>query len=118
MLRAAAAERNASPIADVLARYLFKDMKVLEISSGTGQHVIKFAEKFPAVTFQPSEIDARSLHSIVAYIDHYRFFANIILPLLFLCHLNSILCVENESPSNVRFFGIYSRNHSFFCFFS
>lgn len=53
---------------------------MLEISSGTGQHVIKFAEKFPAVTFQPSEIDARSLHSIVAYIDHYRL-ANVRVPL-------------------------------------
>ncbi|WKY16434.1 hypothetical protein Q1695_001239 [Nippostrongylus brasiliensis] len=72
MLRAPAAERNAAPIANVLAMYLLKDMKLLEISSGTGQHAIKFAEKFPTVTFQPSEIDARSIHSIVAHIDHYR----------------------------------------------
>lgn len=72
MLRAPAAERNSIPIANVLAMYLLKDMKLLELSSGTGQHVIKFAEKFPSVTFQPSEVDARSLHSIVAHIDHYR----------------------------------------------
>ncbi|KHJ98884.1 hypothetical protein OESDEN_01123 [Oesophagostomum dentatum] len=72
MLRAAAAERNAIPIANVLSMYLLDNMKLLEISSGTGQHIIKFAEKFPGVTFQPSEIDARSLHSIVAYIDHHR----------------------------------------------
>ncbi|VDM75419.1 unnamed protein product [Strongylus vulgaris] len=80
MLRAAAAERNANPIANVLNRYLLDDMKLLEIASGTGQHVIKFAEKFPGVTFQPSEIDARSLHSIVAYIDHYRL-GNVRVPL-------------------------------------
>ncbi|VDK46828.1 unnamed protein product [Cylicostephanus goldi] len=84
MLRAAAAERNAGPISDVLRRYLTDDMKhslqLLEIASGTGQHVIKFAEKFPGVTFQPSEIDARSLHSIVAYIDHYRL-GNVRVPL-------------------------------------
>ncbi|VDO18563.1 unnamed protein product [Heligmosomoides polygyrus] len=48
------------------------NLQLLELSSGTGQHVIKFAEKFPSVTFQPSEVDARSLHSIVAHIDHYR----------------------------------------------
>ncbi|KAK5984396.1 Methyltransferase like 26 [Trichostrongylus colubriformis] len=80
MLRASAAERNAVPIANVLAMYLLRDMKLLEISSGTGQHVINFAEKFPSVTFQPSEIDARSLHSIVAYIDHYRL-GNVRVPL-------------------------------------
>ncbi|KAK6057668.1 hypothetical protein COOONC_04775 [Cooperia oncophora] len=80
MLRAPAAERNAVHIANVLAMYLLRDMKLLEISSGTGQHIIKFAEKFPSVTFQPSEIDARSLHSIVAYIDHYRL-ANVRVPL-------------------------------------
>ncbi|KAK6759797.1 hypothetical protein RB195_021394 [Necator americanus] len=80
MLRAAAAERNAIPIANVLSMYLLNDMKLLEISSGTGQHVMKFAEKFPGVTFQPSEVDARSLHSIVAYIDHYRL-GNVRVPL-------------------------------------
>ncbi|EPB80461.1 hypothetical protein ANCCEY_00358 [Ancylostoma ceylanicum] len=80
MLRAAAAERNVIPIANVLSMYLNDDMKLLEISSGTGQHVMKFAEKFPGVIFQPSEIDARSLHSIVAYIDHYRL-GNVRVPL-------------------------------------
>ncbi|KHJ78167.1 hypothetical protein OESDEN_22213 [Oesophagostomum dentatum] len=60
--------------------YLLDNMKLLEISSGTGQHIIKFAEKFPGVTFQPSEIDARSLHSIVAYIDHHRL-GNVRVPL-------------------------------------
>ncbi|KJH46925.1 hypothetical protein DICVIV_07005 [Dictyocaulus viviparus] len=63
-----------------LARHFYSFLKVLEISSGTGQHVIKFAEMFPSITFQPSEIDARSLHSIVAYIDHYRL-TNVRVPL-------------------------------------
>ncbi|KAK6028382.1 hypothetical protein OSTOST_05574 [Ostertagia ostertagi] len=83
MLRASAAERNSAAIANVLSMYLRdidRDTKLLEISSGTGQHIINFAEKFPSVTFQPSEIDARSLHSIVAYIDHYRL-ANVRVPL-------------------------------------
>ncbi|VDO43676.1 unnamed protein product [Haemonchus placei] len=55
-------------------------LQLLEISSGTGQHIVEFATKFPYVTFQPSEVDARSLHSIVAYIDHYRL-ANVRVPL-------------------------------------
>uniref|UniRef100_A0A7I4Y579 UPF0744 protein n=1 Tax=Haemonchus contortus TaxID=6289 RepID=A0A7I4Y579_HAECO len=80
MLRASAAERNAVPLTNVLAKYLLEDMKLLEISSGTGQHIIEFATKFPYVTFQPSEVDARCLHSIVAYIDHNRL-ANVRVPL-------------------------------------
>ena len=74
MLTAPAAERNKGPILDVLKKYYTPsfDGKVLEISSGTGQHITFFAENFKNATFQPSEIDARSLHSIVAFIDHYR----------------------------------------------
>ncbi|KAI6243141.1 hypothetical protein M3Y99_00137500 [Aphelenchoides fujianensis] len=61
MLVAPAVERNKQPI-----------LEVLELASGTGGHVIHFAQHFTRATFQPSEVNPRSLHSIVAHVDHYR----------------------------------------------
>ncbi|KAI6190733.1 hypothetical protein M3Y97_00150600 [Aphelenchoides bicaudatus] len=74
MLIASAVERNKQPILEVLKQYYSKDFdgKILEIASGTGGHVIHFAQHFNKATFQPSDIDPRNLHSIVAYVDHYR----------------------------------------------
>ncbi|CAI4226944.1 unnamed protein product [Auanema sp. JU1783] len=72
MLRAAAAERNVGPIGDILERYLTSGSKVLEFASGTGQHCIEFAKRFPHTTWQPSECDPRSLHSVVAHMDNAK----------------------------------------------
>ncbi|CAJ0948962.1 unnamed protein product, partial [Mesorhabditis belari] len=72
MLRAAAAERNREPIAEVLKLYFKGRLKLLEIASGTGQHLAHFAPLFPEVVFQPSECEHRSIHSIVAYVDELR----------------------------------------------
>lgn len=44
-----------------------KPGNVLEIASGTGQHVSYFARYFPELTFQPSECEAPLLASIEAY---------------------------------------------------
>ena len=41
---------------------------VLEISSGTGQHVVHFARSMPGITWQPSERDAGCLQSISAWL--------------------------------------------------
>lgn len=53
----APAERNTGPILDVLAGVLPVRGSVLEIASGTGQHVIAFARAFPHLTWQPSDAD-------------------------------------------------------------
>lgn len=58
------AERNKGPIADVLKRVLPDHGTVLEISSGTGQHVVHFAREMPGLIWQPSERDAPSLQWI------------------------------------------------------
>ena len=51
-----AAERNAEPIAQKLTELLAEEpARILEIGSGTGQHVAFFAERFPEWTFQPSD---------------------------------------------------------------
>jgi SAM-dependent methyltransferase len=61
----AAAERNKGPILDVLASLIRDGDEVLEIASGTGQHVVHFAAALPAVQFQPTERDATGLAELV-----------------------------------------------------
>ncbi|HZZ91016.1 MAG TPA: DUF938 domain-containing protein [Usitatibacter sp.] len=61
---APSAERNKGPILDVLTRVLPRRGVVLEIASGTGQHVIHFARALPGLTWQPSDPDADLRRSI------------------------------------------------------
>lgn len=63
------AERNKGPIADVLKRVLPNRGTVLEISSGTGQHVVHFAREMPYLTWQPSERDELSLQWIEQWME-------------------------------------------------
>ena len=63
---APAALRNREPIADVLADWLPAGL-VLEIASGTGEHAAYFAERFPELQWQPSDVHADALGSIAAW---------------------------------------------------
>jgi len=63
-------DRNKQPILDVLTRVLPRTGLVLEIGSGTGQHVAHFAKALPNLTFQPSEMDTGRHPSIAAWIAH------------------------------------------------
>lgn len=58
------AERNKGPILDVLARVLPPRGLVLEIASGTGQHVVHFAKALPDLSWQPSDPDQELRASI------------------------------------------------------
>lgn len=69
---APSAERNKQPILEVLARVLPPRGLVLEIGSGTGQHVTHFAEALPALSFQPSEMDVARHASIQAWVAAAR----------------------------------------------
>lgn len=62
------AERNKQPILEVLTRVLPPQGLVLEIGSGTGQHVAHFAKALPALSFQPSEMDLSRHASIQAWV--------------------------------------------------
>ncbi len=65
---APAAARNRAPIADVLAAELPDKGLVLEVASGTGEHVIHFARRFAQLTWQPSDPDPEARASIAAWI--------------------------------------------------
>ena len=60
----ASAERNKGPILALLERILPHSGLVLEIGSGTGQHVAHFAKALPELTWQPSDSDAAFRESI------------------------------------------------------
>ena len=74
------AERNKGPILDVLARVLPRRGVVLEIASGTGQHVIQFAKALPGLTWQPSDPDAELRESIALRIGEEQL-TNVNLPI-------------------------------------
>ena len=59
--------RNRDAIAEVLALELPGRGTVLEVASGTGEHAIFFAEKFPALDWQASDADPEAIASIAAY---------------------------------------------------
>ncbi|XP_011310252.1 UPF0585 protein C16orf13 homolog [Fopius arisanus] len=68
-----AADRNKYPILQVLKRLIDRrpNQKLLEIASGSGQHMAHFAPEFPQVTFHPSEFDVNLLDSILAYTQYF-----------------------------------------------
>lgn len=78
---APATERNREPIAGVLARELPPQGRVLEIASGTGEHAVFFAERFPALHWQPTDPSDEALASIAAYRAEYAG-GNLAAPLL------------------------------------
>jgi cyclopropane fatty-acyl-phospholipid synthase-like methyltransferase len=54
---AEACERNRDPILAVLKRHFADRRRVLEISSGTGQHAVYFAAALPQLIWQPSDLE-------------------------------------------------------------
>jgi SAM-dependent methyltransferase len=62
------AERNRGPILNVLERALPKTGLVLEIASGTGQHVLHFAQALRGLSWQPTDMDAACRRSISAWL--------------------------------------------------
>src|ERR1044072_5310157 len=67
-----AAERNKGPILYVLPRVLPERGVVLEVASGTGQHVIHFAKALSDLTWQPSDPDAELRESIAQRVEEER----------------------------------------------
>jgi hypothetical protein len=64
---APATERNRDVIVRVLKDTLPAKGTILEIASGTGEHIVHFASAFPWLSWQPSDYDAAGLASIAAW---------------------------------------------------
>ncbi|KAF1013346.1 MAG: hypothetical protein GAK31_03495 [Stenotrophomonas maltophilia] len=63
-----ACERNREPIATALDAWMGDRHSVLEIGSGTGQHAVHFAQRWPHLQWQPSD-HADALPGINAWRD-------------------------------------------------
>jgi hypothetical protein len=70
-LDAPATHRNIHVLRAELARVLPATGTVLEVASGTGQHVCALAEAFPHLRWQPSDADADARASIDAWTAHH-----------------------------------------------
>lgn len=70
-LDAAAFHRNHQPIWAVLQRFLAgRSGEVIEVGSGTGQHVVHFASQAPGIIWWPSDLNDQHLKSINAWRAH------------------------------------------------
>lgn len=80
-LKNPSADRNCEPILSCVHKILDHNqygLKLLEIASGTGQHVGHIAPHFPNIAFYPSEMEQSMLNSIRAFTDPYK---NVSLPM-------------------------------------
>ena len=66
---APSALRNRDYIADVLEEYLPRRGTVLEIASGTGEHVVHFAQRFSRIEWQPSDKDDVGFENLQGWIS-------------------------------------------------
>ena len=67
---APSADRNKGPILAMLERHLPATGVVLEIASGSGQHVAHFAAALPSLTWQPTDADGAAHASIRAWSEN------------------------------------------------
>jgi len=72
-LDAAAFHRNHEAIWAALSPFLNgRSGDVVEVGSGTGQHVVDFATRSPAITWWPSDLNEAHLKSIAAWSAHAK----------------------------------------------
>jgi hypothetical protein len=64
--------RNRDFILDVLRDVLPLTGVILEIASGSGEHIVHFARNFPALVFQPSDLEPDALLSVAAWVKATR----------------------------------------------
>jgi Protein of unknown function (DUF938) len=70
-LDAPAFHRNHQAILAVLGQYLAgQSGDLVEVGSGTGQHVVEFARQFPDITWWPSDLNENHLKSIEGWRVH------------------------------------------------
>lgn len=67
-----ATERNRDPILSVLKNILPEEGHFLEIASGSGEHIVHFAQHFKKSIWQPSDLEEDALLSIQAWCDYLK----------------------------------------------
>jgi hypothetical protein len=98
---AQSADRNKAPILEVLRRVLPASGLVLEIASGTGQHVTWFARALPALEWQPSDMDPELRRSVECWL-HDEGLPNVRAPIALdvhdhpwpVAHADAIVCIN------------------------
>jgi len=79
-MQSPAAARNREPILAVLRDVLPAHGDVLEVASGSGEHVVHFAAALPHLRFVPSDADPDARHSIAAWVEYFGL-DNVVAPL-------------------------------------
>ena len=100
-LHAPATLRNRAAIAEVLADWLPAGGTVLEVASGSGEHIVYFASMLPALRWQPSDPDAAAQRSIAAWTGEAHL-ANVEPPIALdasaahwgIAHADAVLCIN------------------------
>src|SRR5208282_1636331 len=64
--------RNRDFILGILRDVLPTRGVILEIASGSGEHVVHFARNFPSLVFQPSDREPGALQSVAAWVKATR----------------------------------------------
>lgn len=59
--------RNRDPLVDALRPLLPVSGLVVEVASGTGEHVVHFARRFAELDWQPTDADPQAIESIKAW---------------------------------------------------
>lgn len=67
-----AAEQNKLPILEVIKKHFGDCQSILEIASGSGQHVAFFSQALPRCIFQPTEKEKEFLESISLYTESLK----------------------------------------------
>jgi len=102
LVTSAAAERNKKPIAEQLAALLPAEARVLEIASGSGQHVVHFAAQLTRSHWQPTDCTPTDLAAISAR-SAAASLANIAAPVLLdvlethwhlPCDFDAVVCIN------------------------
>lgn len=65
-----AVQRNREPLLNLLAQLLPEEGRLLEVASGTGEHAVAFAPRFPGLVWQTSDPDPVQRQSIASHIAH------------------------------------------------
>lgn len=65
-----ATQRNREPILAVLREWLPARGRVLEVASGSGEHITWFAQALPDIFWQPTDLEVAHLASVDAWVAH------------------------------------------------